>query len=61
MAEAILKKIRLKIFIVHLVALSSNMSFKCTNLYQFWHRNISKIGAPEHLIFQDELTFNIFC
>ena len=51
-AEAILKKNRLESFNVHGVVFFSSLILSsrrvnCTNLYQFWHRNISNIGAPE--------------
>ena len=52
-AEAILKKNRLESFNVHgvlfffLSLILSSRRVNCTNLYQFWHRNISNIGAPE--------------
>ena len=43
------EKISFKVLTVHWVVLSLILSnrFKCTNIYQFWHRNISNIGAPE--------------
>ena len=44
------EKISFKVFTVHWVVfplILSNRTFKCTNLYQFWHRNISNIVAPE--------------
>ena len=38
-----------KILTVHWVVFSVILSnrFKCTNIYKFWHRNISNIGAHE--------------
>ena len=51
------EKISFKVFHCALSSFSlilSNRRFKCTNLYQFCHRNISNIGAPE-----ETLNFNI--
>ena len=44
------EKISFKVFTVHSVVfplIPSNRRFECTSLYQFLHRNISNIGAPE--------------
>ena len=44
------EKISFKVFTVQWVVfllILSNRRFKCINLYQFWHRNISNIGAHE--------------
>ena len=46
------EKNRLESFNVHGVVFFSSLILSsrrvnCTNLYQFWHRNISNIGAPE--------------
>ena len=58
------EKIGFRVFTLQWVVFSlilSNRRFKCTNLFQFWHRNVSNIGAPEETWNFNMLTFNVFC
>ena len=58
------EKTSFKVFTVHWVVFPLILSnrFKCTNLYQFWHRNILwDIGASEDLKFHHQITFNVLC
>ena len=58
------EKIGFRVFTLQWVVfplILSNRRFKCTNLFQFWHRNVSNIGAPEETWNFNMLTFNVFC